>query len=775
MVAAFVLHQRDRSTESVEVGLGERWQHLHQGDAAEPLGTRGGERRQATEGLDLGVAVQPGGDLVVEQQHAPGLGDVETGDDGCDTLAGVAAIDQKTALPETGDTDAGAGAATGGAGEFGVAGIATEQPAQGTRHRERQLRTGTKTDVRRHRLGDVKVTAGHHTEVLRGADDVALRALGGDAGDAQVGRLRRGHRSAWMLEREAEATEAPAETTVEVEKTHVQSRRGTHRDTAGAGGLGQGRCGARQDLWAVGHGFAADSDGADFSDEVDYASRPALPRRRLPAAQMLNSAQRDGTLGAVPVGSDCGDAPPCRVGVVTFPPDRDHPDPNTPLRAPPAMSHHPPESRHDVPCGFCGLLCDDLSLTIDHGRIRIDAGRCPRAAAGFAAADRALEAAAGPRVKGRPASLEQAIAAAAGVLRDAHAPLFGGCGTHLPGMRGILELADACGGTVDHMNSYSMFRNLHVLQNSGWVVTSLSEVRNRADLLVCFGTDIASRLPRFYERCLWVDDTLFGLRAEEREVVMLGAPKDAALATSPGGRPPQVLSCANEDLAEVAQALRALVRGAPVRGDAVAGIPLAELARLAERLKAARYGVVAWVSSDLDFDHAELAVQSACDLVRELNAHTRCNGLPLGGSDGDYTAHQVITWQTGFTVRTRLSGAGPQHDPQRFEGGRLLAEGAADALVWVSSFDPGKTPPASAVPSVVLGHPAMQVECQVFIPVGVPGIDAAGHLFRTDSSVAVPMRQLRDLGLPDVADVTTAILSALKPQRAASKQEARAC
>ena len=439
------------------------------------------------------------------------------------------------------------------------------------------------------------------------------------------------------------------------------------------------------------------------------------------------------------------------------------------------MSHHPPETHHDVPCGFCGLLCDDLSVTADHGRVRIDAGNCPRAVAGFNAANHHLEAGATPMTGGKPATLEQAVAAAAEVLRASRAPLFGGCGTHLPGMRGVMELADATGGTVDHMNSYSMFRNFHVLQNSGWVVTSLSEVRNRADLLVCFGTDIASRLPRFYERCLWVDDTLFGLRAEEREVVILGEPRDAALATSPAGRAPQVLACRNEQLPEVAQALRALVRGAPVSGDTVAGIPSAELARLAERLKAARYGVVAWVTSDLDFDHAELAVQSACDLMRELNAHTRCNGLPLGGSDGDYTAHQVITWQTGFTVRTRLSAAGPQHDPVALDAERVLAEGRADALFWVSSFDPAKTPPAAKIPTVVLGHPAMKADCDVFIPVGIPGIDSVGHLFRTDSSVAVPMRRLRDVGLPDVADVSAAILAALKPQRAGNKQEARAC
>ena len=74
------------------------------------------------------------------------------------------------------------------------------------------------------------------------------------------------------------------------------------------------------------------------------------------------------------------------------------------------MSHHPPETRYDAPCGFCGLLCDDLSVTADHGRVRIDAGSCPRAAAAFDAANRHLEVGTTPLVKGKPVTLEQAIA-----------------------------------------------------------------------------------------------------------------------------------------------------------------------------------------------------------------------------------------------------------------------------------------------------------------------------------------------------------------------------
>jgi formylmethanofuran dehydrogenase subunit B len=49
----------------------------------------------------------------------------------------------------------------------------------------------------------------------------------------------------------------------------------------------------------------------------------------------------------------------------------------------------------------------------------------------------------------------------------------------------------------------------------------------------------------------------------------------------------------------------------------------------------------------------------------------------------------------------------------------------------------------------------------VDIPVGVPGIDHAGQIFRTDSIVAVPLRALRAATLPDVAAVLGLIESRL--------------
>jgi formylmethanofuran dehydrogenase subunit B len=173
--------------------------------------------------------------------------------------------------------------------------------------------------------------------------------------------------------------------------------------------------------------------------------------------------------------------------------------------------------------------------------------------------------------------------------------------------------------------------------------------------------------------------------------------------------------------------------------------------------------VLAWAAADFDFKHAELAVQSLCELVKDLNRGTRFSGLPLGGNEGDVTANQVCSWQSGFPLRTGFGSGHPDYDPRHFSAQRMLQKNEADALLWISSFNEKRTPPETAVPTAVLGRSGMSFikEPDVYIPVATPGIDHSGHVYRTDNVVALPLRKLRDSSLPSVAEVVSAIENAL--------------
>jgi formylmethanofuran dehydrogenase subunit B len=127
------------------------------------------------------------------------------------------------------------------------------------------------------------------------------------------------------------------------------------------------------------------------------------------------------------------------------------------------------------------------------------------------------------------------------------------------------------------------------------------------------------------------------------------------------------------------------------------------------------------------------------------------------------TADTVQLWQTGFGSRTSFGQGVPDNDAYHYSTARLLARGEADVLVWISSLNETRTPPSTAVPTVVLGRSGMAFEREpaVFIPVGIPGIDHSAHLFRSDRVVALPLQRLRRSTLPSVADALAAIETAL--------------
>jgi formylmethanofuran dehydrogenase subunit B len=407
-------------------------------------------------------------------------------------------------------------------------------------------------------------------------------------------------------------------------------------------------------------------------------------------------------------------------------------------------------------------LCDDLTIDTAKNQLSVVKHGCHKSVAFFGRS--ALHTS--PRVAGKAATLEQAIIRSGEILKLAHMPLLGGLATEVQGMRAVMSLADKAGATLDHMNSNGFMRNVQVVQNSGWQTCTLTEVRNRVDLLLIVGTGIVDNFPRFFERQIWNKVSMFGQDTSKREIVYLGRRDlDTSAGISPDGRKPEVLPCDLARIPEVIAVLRALLLGKRIVASEVAGIAVADLEKLATRLKAASYSVVVWAAAALNFAHAELTVQNITELVKTLNNTTRSSGLPLGGMDGDMDANQVATWISGYPMRTSYARTYPEHDANHFSTDHLLKSGEADALIWISTFSPDTPPPIAAhTPTVVIGHPDMKLEREpeVFIPVGVPGADHQGIAFRMDNVVSLPLYQLRQSELPSLSAVLTLIEHAIE-------------
>lgn len=399
-------------------------------------------------------------------------------------------------------------------------------------------------------------------------------------------------------------------------------------------------------------------------------------------------------------------------------------------------------STMNITCPACGLLCDDVNANTSP-ELRLQ-NACIKGVHFFEQAFAAQNDT--PLLAGKPTDIGSAINAAAEILHKSSQPLFAGLGTEVNGMRAIISLAQKTNATLDHMHSEATVHNTRTMQNSGWLTTTLSEIKNRADVILAIGTDIASSHPRFFEKLVWNSDSLFNKPTPQ--VILLGAAADISNAcTAPDGTQPQIIPAQTSKLPEIINALNALLNGKKLHADTVAGIPLATLDALLETLKAAKYAVIVWSASALKGPHAELTIQSIVQLINKLNEKSRAAGLPLSSGDGDSSINNVSTWLTGYPTRSRFNKGIPEYDTARFSTRQQLSE--CDALVWISTFNPYPAPDSKA-PTIVIGHPNTRFERmpEVFIPVGIPGVDHSGLMFRMDSSITLPLKKLRDSSLP---------------------------
>lgn len=419
----------------------------------------------------------------------------------------------------------------------------------------------------------------------------------------------------------------------------------------------------------------------------------------------------------------------------------------------------PGSARVPWTCPFCPLMCDQFSVTGAGraGPLKLSGGACPRAARALASFD-GLPPTDGPWLDGEDCSLDAALQAAAERLLASRQPLFGGLGTDVAGARELYRLAALTGAISDARAGAAVTQTLRVLQDRGSYTTTLAEVHERGGLIVVFGPSPGDDCAHVWER--------FGLGdadGPKRHVVLVGSEPDPWLAKWQGGRVETV--GLQGDLLDTLGVLVALAEGRP--------LPAADeaLVELVAALQASPYSVLTWDSTRLPL-HNALHAEALHRLVAALNRKTRAGAFVFGPGEGAMTVNQTYTWLSGLPLRSRAGPRGLEHEPLLYDATALLAEGAVDALLWVAAFSRDALPPVTSLPRIVLGPPGMEPGPGpgVFIPVSTPGIGSAGHLFRTDGVVLLPLTAARPDTLPTVAQVIRGIADRVVAARAAAPE-----
>jgi formylmethanofuran dehydrogenase subunit B len=408
----------------------------------------------------------------------------------------------------------------------------------------------------------------------------------------------------------------------------------------------------------------------------------------------------------------------------------------------------------NVACTGCGCVCDDLRVTVSNGRI-------VRADRACAMAERwllAQDAAADPRAEanGRPASLEAAIQRSANVLRLARNPLvYGLSQSTTAGQQAAIALAEHVGGIVDTTASLCHAPSVMAQQEVGKVTCTLGEVRNRADLVIFWGSDPVNTHPRHWERYS-VDPTGRFVprgRADRLVVVADDVRTDSANAAD------FFLPIAVGQHFDTLFTLHALNRGVIANAGDHAGAPAPLLAELSRRMKSARCGVIFFGVELARGDAGHCNVQALLKLVTDLNAYGRWFAMRMRVQGNVVGADTVLTWQTGYPFSVSMARGYPRYNPGEFSVQQLLQRNEVDACVLVGSatldwMAPDALDHLRRIPTIVLDPPEIvpMISPTVRFRTARPGIHIQGTAYRMDG-VPIPLRAVLPAPFPSDAEV----------------------
>lgn len=411
-------------------------------------------------------------------------------------------------------------------------------------------------------------------------------------------------------------------------------------------------------------------------------------------------------------------------------------------------------------CTFCGCVCDDMELTVEGHRITKAKNACVLGKAWFL--NHHVENRPVATIRGNPVSLNEAVDEAARILVHARYPIvYGLSDTTCEAQRVAVAIADRIGGCIDTTTSVCHGPSGMAFQGVGEVTCSLGEVKNRADLVIFWGSNPAESHPRHWSRYSTMPKGLFVPNGrKDRTVVIV----DVRRSKSAPAADIFIQVRPRADF-EALWILRALVKGVDLtEADCeVTGVPLATWQDLAQRMKSCRFGVF-FFGMGLSMTRGKhLNVEAALALARDLNAHTRFYIKPMRGHGNVTGADNVVSWQTGYPFGVNLSRGYPRFNPGEYTTSDTLARREADAALIVASdpmanFSQPAREHLARIPYIALDPketPTVR-HATVAFTTATYGINTPGTVYRMDD-VPIPLRPAFESPYPSDQEVLTRI------------------
>ncbi|MFZ3383562.1 MAG: formylmethanofuran dehydrogenase subunit B [Candidatus Methanoperedens sp.] len=425
----------------------------------------------------------------------------------------------------------------------------------------------------------------------------------------------------------------------------------------------------------------------------------------------------------------------------------------------------------DALCPFCGCLCDDLTIVVENNKITDVKQACKLGSAKIMGHHR-IEAPMMRKDKNsefREVSYEEAINEAANILANSKRPLLYGwasavCEVH---KKGIL-LAEELGAIIDNTATVCHAPSTLAVHEKGLPSATLGQIKNRADVIVFWGSNPVHAHPRHMGRYSVFAKGLFSEKGRKgRKVVVVDVRK-----TETANMADEFVQLEQGSDYLVVSALRAILSGhADVVPESVGGVSKEQLTKLVDTLKTGKFVGIFFGMGLTQSKSRYKNIDNAISLVTELNAFTKCVITPMRGHYNVTGFGNVCAWETGFATAVDFARGAPYYNPGETAANDVLLRQETDAAMIIAG-DAGAHFPGDSVRHMAR-IPIIQIDpywnattevANVVIPVAICGVEVEGTAYRMDG-VSLRMRKMIEPTHPPDTEILEKITERVKVLR----------
>ncbi len=396
-----------------------------------------------------------------------------------------------------------------------------------------------------------------------------------------------------------------------------------------------------------------------------------------------------------------------------------------------------------ITCSGCSLLCDDIIIRSDGLYIDEVIGACLKGKERFdqiTSKNRILS----PLIKEdgelQKATFDEALGKVIKIIKNSSKPLLYGfsttsCEAQLKG----IDLAKTINGFIDSNSTICQGKVLNISKETGITLTTISEIINKADLLMLWGANAAESIPRLLNKVLFSRGKFRMTGREIKTLIVIDPVKtasfgvmgvrDIALQIEPGK---------DIDLIRVLKEECCVADSVPNNG--VAGIDKDDLKRLLLHLTGAENGVIIIGQGILSSQNSPNVIKELLELVQLINVKQKKGRISIMMLGGHYN-------MVGFD-HVALSICGKNHSLQFLNNQLIESKETIVSKIENEDFDCSiivGTDPISHLPwqlsKKLMAKPLILIDnkqsatsyvADIIIPSAITGIESGGLAYRLD-------------------------------------------